>query len=106
MSYIKSVYDRLPDEIIEGFDGINLQIEVGSCGLLVNFVTSDGKFCDIAFSVVLDGVVFYAQTPACSPNVLFRADQLITIGELVNAMNDIAHKDFMEALSEKESLDE
>ena len=33
-------------------------------------------------------------------------DGIIIIGELVNAMNDIAHKDFMEALSEKESLDE
>ena len=33
-------------------------------------------------------------------------DDLIAIGELVNAMNDIAHKDFMAGLSEKESFDE
>ena len=106
MSYIQSVYDRLPDDIIEIFDGSNLDIEVGGLGLLVNFITSSGAFCDIAFSVVLDGVVFYAQTSDCSPNVLFRADQLIAIGELVNAMNDIAHRDFMDALSESESCDE
>ena len=103
MSYIQSVCNRLPDDIIEVFDGSNLEIEIDGEYANIWFSTNRGRTTLLAFQIYLDGVLLCAQAADNDP--VFRADQLIAIGELVNAMNDIAHKDFMEALSEKESLD-
>ena len=103
MSYIQSVYNRLADNIIERcVEGWEVDFDREKMFLEVHFpLNGYNRACwEIAFFECS----FYV-TPLCT-NSNYLGDDIIAIGELVNAMNDIAHKDFIEALSESESLDE
>lgn len=103
MSYIQDVYNRLPDDIIErcvegwevDFDRERMFLEVHFPLNGYNRACWEITFFECSFSV----------TPLCT-NSNYLGDDIIAIGELVNAMNDVAHKDFMEALSESEGCDE
>lgn len=102
MTYIQSVYDRLPDDIIERcFEGWEVDFDREKMFLEVHFpLNGYNRACwEITF-----GFGNFYITPLCTDSN-YLGDDIIAIGELVNAMNDIAHKDFMEALSEKESID-
>ena len=103
MSYIQSVYDRLPDDIIERcVEGWEVDFDREKMFLEVHFPLSGyNRAC---WEIWFDGAIFFIRP--CSTDSNYLAADIIAIGELVNAMNDIAHKDFMAGLSEKESFDE
>ena len=102
MSYIQSVYDRLLDHVIErNMQDWEVDFDRDKMFLEIHFPLSgyNRAYWEITFFECS----FYV-TPLCT-NSNYLGDDIIAIGELVNAMNAIAHKDFMEALSESESLD-
>ena len=103
MSYIQSVYNRLADNIIERcIEGWEVDFDREKMFLEVHFpLNGYNRAC---WGIWFGEMQFYI-TPLCTDSK-YLAPDIIAIGELVNAMNDIAHKDFMEALSESESLDE
>lgn len=102
MSYIQSVYDRLPDDIIERcVEGWEVDFDREKMFLEVHFPLNG---YNMACWEIWFGETHFYITPITT-NSNYLGDDIIAIGELVNAMNAIAHKDFMEALSESESLD-
>ena len=102
MTYIQSVYNRLPDYIIERcVEGWEVDFDREKMFLEVHFpLNGYNRAC---WEIWFDGAIFFIR-PLCTNSNYLDSD-IIAIGELVNTMNDIAHKDFMEALSERESLD-
>lgn len=102
MTYIQSVYNRLPDDIIERcVQGWEVDFDREKMFLGVHFPRNG--YNTACWEIWFGETQIYI-TPITTNSDYLAAD-IIAIGELVNAMNDIAHKDFMEALSEKESLD-
>lgn len=103
MSYIQSVYNRLPDDIIERcVEGWEVDFDRERMFLEVHFPLNGWKV--VCWEIVFGECSFYIAP--CSTDSNYLVADIIAIGELVNAMNDIAHKDFMEALSEKDGCDE
>lgn len=102
MTYTQSVYNRLPDDTIERcVQGWEVDFHSARMFLEIHFpLNGYNRAC----WVIWFGETQFYITPITT-NSDYLAAEIIAIGELVNAMNDIAHKDFMEALSEKESLD-
>ena len=101
-SYIQSVYSRLPDDIIERcVEGWEVSFSESRLCLGLTFPQHDLHIT--CWEIWYGGGSVYVNCVYADSNYL--GDDIIAIGELVNAMNAIAHKDFMEALSESESLD-
>ena len=101
MTYIQSVYNRLPDDIVERcVEGWEVDFDRERMFLEIHFpLNGYNRACwEIWF-----GEMQFCITPLCTYSNYLASD-IIEIGELVNAMNVIAHKDFMEALSESEGV--
>ena len=103
MSYIQSVYNRLADNIIERcVEGWEVSFSESRFCLGLTFPQHDLHIT--CWEIWHGGGSIYVNCVYADSNYL--GEDIIAIGELVNAMNAIAHKDFMEALSEKDGCDE